>query len=144
MSNPPNITDYGVYWDSISGLADYCRDSSVARGFGIEGDVIRNRMDNGEEFDDTNLRNYYANRLMLIAGEVFEAHEELRRGRSMDEEYFTQTPDGDKPEGIPSELADIVIRVFDLASEAGIDIASALQQKLEFNAKRGFMHGKKF
>ena len=144
MSDAPNIIDYRVDWDSVQSLAQYCRDSSVARGFGIEGDDIRNRMDAGEEFDDTMLRNYYANRLMLIVGEVSEAHEELRKGHSMDDVYYTRTNSGNKPEGIPSELADSVIRVFDLATEAGIDISDAIREKLSYNAERPFMHGKKF
>lgn len=145
MSNDaPDIIDYQVDWDSIQSLAHYCRDSSVARGFGIEGDSIRARMDAGEEFDDTALRNYYANRLMLIVGEVSEAHEELRKGHSMDDVYYTRTEYGNKPEGIPSELADIVIRVFDLAGEVGIDIADSIREKLTYNAERPFMHGKKF
>lgn len=144
MSESVEISQYGIDWKSISNLAQYCREASVARGFGIEGDVIRAQMDAGEHFDGAILRNYYANRLMLIAGEVIEAHEELRKGHNMDDSYTTSTEYGDKPEGIPSELADIVIRVFDLAGEVGIDIADEIRTKLEFNAKRPFMHGKKF
>lgn len=49
-----------------------------------------------------------------------------------------------KPEGVPSEIADIVIRCLDFAGEHGIDLAEVIREKLEYNATRARMHGKKF
>lgn len=48
-----------------------------------------------------------------------------------------------KPEGIPSELADIVIRVFDCAVEYGIDIEEQIINKMAYNATRQYKHGGK-
>lgn len=48
-----------------------------------------------------------------------------------------------KPEGIPSELADIIIRVFDAAVEYNIDIEGAVIDKMIFNLSRPFKHGGK-
>lgn len=48
-----------------------------------------------------------------------------------------------KPEGLGSELADIVIRVFDLAGLVGIDIAYEIQRKMKYNESRPYRHGGK-
>lgn len=48
-----------------------------------------------------------------------------------------------KPEGIPSELADIVIRVFDICEYYGIDLEKAILEKHDYNVTRPFLHGGK-
>lgn len=48
-----------------------------------------------------------------------------------------------KPEGIPSELADIIIRVLDICAYHDIDIAASLADKMAFNATRSYRHGGK-
>jgi NTP pyrophosphatase (non-canonical NTP hydrolase) len=48
-----------------------------------------------------------------------------------------------KPEGFGSELADIVIRVFDLAEDLGIDIAAEIRRKMRYNESRAYRHGGK-
>lgn len=76
----------------------------------------------------------------LIAGEAFEAIEELRDGHDPQEIYYG--PDG-KPEGYPVELADALIRILDLCCVFGIDIDSAVEEKRAYNRQRGHMHGGK-
>ncbi len=103
-------------------------------------------------------------RLALITTEVAEAIEEIRNGRDVDEAYFSGVVDfahaGDedaleewepvdanddprKPEGVASELADIVIRSLDAADAWGIDLMVAVELKLAYNATRGHRHGGK-
>jgi NTP pyrophosphatase (non-canonical NTP hydrolase) len=98
------------------------------------------------------LANWQGNKLLLMVSEVVEAHDELRSGRAADETYYpTQTP-GDwsdvpirhKPEGVPSELADTVIRVLDFCGTEGIDLQSIIEEKLAYNATRERLHGRKF
>jgi NTP pyrophosphatase (non-canonical NTP hydrolase) len=48
-----------------------------------------------------------------------------------------------KPIGVPSELADIIIRVLDFSGEHGIDIERAVLEKMAFNKSRPFRHGNK-
>lgn len=48
-----------------------------------------------------------------------------------------------KPEGIPSELADIIIRVLDICGHLDIDIANALADKMAYNETRPYRHGGK-
>lgn len=48
-----------------------------------------------------------------------------------------------KPIGIPSELADIIIRVGHIAAKRGVDLDRALYEKMEYNRTREFRHGGK-
>ena len=50
---------------------------------------------------------------------------------------------GGKPEGIPIELADVIIRILDYCGYAGIDIEAAIRQKHEYNKSRPYRHGGK-
>lgn len=97
--------------------------------------------------DDGAKRDHLAAKLALIISEATEALEELRSGSDPDEVYYEEVifsaKDGrpvDKPEGFPTELADIVIRTYDLAYMLGIDLDSVIAEKLEFNSHRGVRH----
>lgn len=48
-----------------------------------------------------------------------------------------------KPIGWSSELADILIRTFDLAAATGVDLEKAVREKMRYNRTRPFRHGKK-
>gem|GEM_PF-815597 len=74
-------------------------------------------------------------------GELSEAFNEYRAGHALDETYFSR--DG-KPEGVPSELADEAILIFSICGHYGINLEAAIVQKMEYNATRPRLHGKKF
>lgn len=78
--------------------------------------------------------------LALIHSEVSEALEEYRNGRLPTEVY---AGNNGKPEGIPIELADVIIRVLDYCGYAEIDIDTAISQKHEYNKSRPYRHGGK-
>lgn len=131
-----------------------------------EGNAAKGFHERGARLRREELADYYTARLALITTEVAEAIEELRNGRAVDETYYLEgerysreedelswySATGDrpvyitqnKPEGVPSELADIVIRTFDFAHEAGIDLAAMIEEKLTYNSTRPAMHGRKF
>ena len=44
---------------------------------------------------------------------------------------------------MPSELADVVIRIGDICGYYGIDLEVAIQEKLEYNKSRSYRHGNK-
>lgn len=48
-----------------------------------------------------------------------------------------------KPDGFAVELADVVIRVFDLCGYLGIDLGAAIALKHEYNVSRPYKHGGK-
>ncbi len=76
-------------------------------------------------------------RLSLVHSEVSEAVESIRRG-----EPLSHLVHG-KPEGLGPELADVVIRVFDLAESLGINIEAEIATKHAFNTTRPHRHGGK-
>ncbi len=48
-----------------------------------------------------------------------------------------------KPEGIPIELANLLIRIFDTCGTYGINLSEALRMKMAYNKTRPYRHGGK-
>lgn len=149
--------------NALDQLQSIIGEGNAARGFHDEGDRLRDEELDGGRHAHSNLRNYQITKLALIGTEVTEAIEELRNGRGADEQYYSG-PMGigvaselvahelepldwskkpRKPEGAPSELADIVIRAFDFADEENFSLAAVIAEKLAYNDTRGFRHGGK-
>jgi NTP pyrophosphatase (non-canonical NTP hydrolase) len=78
-------------------------------------------------------------KLALIHSEVSEALEEYRNSHPPAEVRI----ENGKPEGFPVELADTVIRIFDLCGALGVDLDAAIELKMAFNATRPHRHGGK-
>ena len=92
-----------------------------------------------------------ASRIALIHGELSEALEEVSRGRMelyySDPRYGVTNPTAkhacQKPEGFGIELADVFLRLVDLAHSCGIDLDEMVRLKHEYNKTREIMHGGK-
>ena len=133
---------------------------NASRGFHDEGDQLREQVTRVHPYAEgavapraAALRNYYMVKLGLIITEAAEALEDLRNGRPVDQNYYTENgvevvfsddARGNplKPEGVPSEIADIVIRCLDFADEAGFSLIDAIYEKLDYNDTRSRLHGK--
>lgn len=97
--------------------------------------------------------------IALLHSEVTEAFEAYRNNEpelwyevpgSSDTVNFEQkAADGSddivlgKPQGITSELADVIIRVLDMADELNLSLALAVIQKHRYNQTRPYRHGGK-
>jgi NTP pyrophosphatase (non-canonical NTP hydrolase) len=87
-------------------------------------------------------------KLALIHSEISEALEEYRNGNAL--RIYTNDggakvlyQDGTKPEGMPIELADALIRILDLMSHLEVDIEYCLEVKMKYNETRSYRHGGK-
>lgn len=77
--------------------------------------------------------------IALMHSELSEALEEYRNGHQPADMRFEAA----KPEGIPAELADVMIRIFDFCGLHRIDIATAVVAKMHYNSTRPYRHGGK-
>lgn len=78
----------------------------------------------------------------LFHSEISEALEEYRNGRRLDEVYFN-AENAAKPEGIPIELADTIIRILAFCAANRINIGDAIMVKWGYNLTRPERHGGK-
>jgi NTP pyrophosphatase (non-canonical NTP hydrolase) len=93
--------------------------------------------------------------IALMHSELSEALEEHRNGRDFtwyncehcnSKEHCEKPPKRctkAKPEGIPIELADCIIRILVYCGKEGIDIEKAIRIKHEYNKTRSYRHGGK-
>lgn len=84
-------------------------------------------------------------KLALVHTEVTEAVEAVQtHGRLpyRDPTRANAAMPAGKPEGLGPELADVIIRCFQLAGDVGIDLDRELIRKMNYNDGRSYKHGK--
>jgi NTP pyrophosphatase (non-canonical NTP hydrolase) len=148
------ITELQSAFDGMKRIASYCYNTSKSKGW-WEGyaDISKGLMPD-----------VLSSKLMLIVSEISEALEEIRKDPDAAKIYYTSVEldsgkvlSGSyeelrnvfggkvplKPEGFGVELADIIIRVFDLAEFLGINLPDLIHQKMVYNDSRSYKHGGK-
>lgn len=88
--------------------------------------------------------------IALMHCELSEALDEWRKGSPVNEVYYDEvttkvsatTPGHtDKPEGVPIEFADLILRVLLECAREGIDIDEAIRLKMYYNNGRQWKDG---
>jgi hypothetical protein len=129
----------------LNNWRDKCNNTAKEKGWGWL---------DGQSSDPT----FLSAQLMLCVTELAEACEDLRKGyiKTM---YLEKTNSGAevvhteqmyvngipqyKPIGFPSEVADVLIRLFHISGEANIDLVKEVKDKDLYNNTRSFRHGNK-
>lgn len=99
--------------------------------------------------------------MLLMVTEIAEAFEEIRNHHQPDEVYYNvaggESPrhivssqdakapfnPASKPEGVPVELADVVIRILDYCAHKSVDLEGEIVRKMIYNQSRPYRHGGK-
>ena len=120
--------------DAIEMLQDACYATSLKSGFWNEYLEMRDSLTGQPSRQNYLFVTNTLAKLDLIHSEVSEATEAVRK----------PGPDKHCPEftNLEGELADIVIRVMDLAGALYMDLGDAVLEKMRHNTTRPFKHGK--
>jgi len=136
----PQTVENNMIQQGLRALQELAGSTAAAKGFHDD------RPDSFTSADRRDLANWQGNKLLLVVSEIVEAHDEIRTGHAANQTYYPGNREALpwKPEGVPSEIADAVIRCFDFAYTEGFSLADIIIEKLQYNATRERLHGKKF
>jgi NTP pyrophosphatase (non-canonical NTP hydrolase) len=113
-----------------------------------------NKTNHEKGFWDAGLEGKVPEKLMLIVSELSEALEADRKNRHVSPRVYLQIPEEGEDfisffetyikDRYEDELADVAIRLFDLAEEQGTDLYQHIRLKMRYNKTRPHMHGKRY
>ena len=127
----PLVEDFPAYLEESNRAKGDCRMTINE----MQKEIHRNAIEHGWYEEPRT----FGELIALCHCELSEALEEHRNGMKPKEVYHEHG----KPCGIPTELADVVIRIMDMCEYYGIDLEDAILEKHEFNKTRSYKHGGK-
>lgn len=105
---------------TINDLVQHCHETSLAAGWW-------NDPETGEDLRSSPY--VMATKMLLVISEIIEGVEGHRRGGLNDDKLIDRSM-------LEVELADAVIRIFDLAGVNKFDLGNTIMEKLNFNVER--------
>lgn len=166
-----NFSSDDVNWiDTIEEIHDIARE----KGFWNSMDSVLEKMkamkstldDSSNMFTEQEIiqvqKAFIAQKIMLIVTELSESIEsdrksriadwieyqriidELKRDNYKSEFVFVSAFEGAIKDTFEDEIADAIIRIFDLCAKVGIDIIKHIKYKMEYNKTRDKLHGKEY
>lgn len=106
----------------------------------IQKEVHKIAVDNGFHDGDISFGDFIA----LCHSELSEALEVYRKYIDIRHIYYGHGKIGkQKPEGVPIELADCIMRILDFCEHNNIDIEEVIIEKMIYNKTRPYRHGDK-
>ena len=82
--------------------------------------------------------------LTHLHSEVTEIYKEYEDNHPINETYYSEDEQGNfKPEGVPSEIADVIILTLSICQHYDIDIEQVINEKMAYNKTRPYKHGGK-
>lgn len=128
---------------ALNDLAKACNENAVSKGFYDTFDKLHVLA--ASTGDSKLLEEFYAiwklSRLKLVVTELAEAAEEVREPGKLSPKIKEKL--GEDLPAFDEEIADTLIRLFDLAGSLGVDLDRAVELKMRANALRKPMHGGK-
>lgn len=132
---------------TIAEVMEQCHKTALSKGW----------WEGHDHLDAESNAKLLAEKTLLIISEVTEAFEHLRNGLDPTDVFLDNGTTlgmieptspyepgvGGKPDGYPVELADAIVRIFDLCGRLNIPLLEALSIKMAYNATRSYRHGGK-
>lgn len=141
----------------INEVCDAAHKTATEKGFWEDYDRIMALIPLGELHDSAK-KAFLSQKIMLTVSELGESMEALRKNRSAkvkdysldmfgiddNQETFTVAFEKNIKDTFEDELADALIRIYDLAGKMDIDLDWHVKLKMRYNSTRPHKHGKKF